>query len=57
MITKGYETENGFLGVELKKDEGKIEVDYLGTKEMKIGTIISILGLAAAVVLSIKKYI
>jgi len=56
MITKGYETENGFLGVELKKDEGKIEVDYLGTKEMKIGTIISILGIVAAVVLSIKKY-
>lgn len=57
MITKGYETENGFLGVELKKDEGKIEVDYLGTKEMKIGTIISILGLVVAVFLSIKKYI
>ena len=43
MITKGYETDNGFLGVELKKDDGKLEVNYIGTKAMKIGLILSLL--------------
>ena len=55
MLVDSFETDNGFLGVELKKDEGKLEVNYIGTKEMKIGTIISAVTFGICMVLFIKK--
>lgn len=43
MLTKTFETENGFLGIAMgKEDSAKLEVDYTGTIAMKISMFISI---------------
>lgn len=43
MVTKTFETENGFLGIVMGKDDSaKLEVDYTGTVAMKISMFISI---------------
>lgn len=50
MITESFETENGFLGIAMgKEDSAKLEVDYIGTTAMKASmfiSIISFIGLA-----------
>ncbi|MBQ7409840.1 MAG: hypothetical protein IJW20_00465 [Clostridia bacterium] len=50
MITESFETENGFLGIAMGKDDSaKLEVDYTGTTAMKASmfiSIISFIGLA-----------
>lgn len=39
-----FETENGFLGIKLPKDENvKLEVEYTGTKLMKFSVILSLI--------------
>jgi len=44
IIIKTFETENGFLGCEIPKNEdGTIEINYTGTKIMNISKIISIM--------------
>ena len=51
MIIDTFETENGFLGIAMGKDDSaKLEVEYEGTMPMKISMLISItsfIGLAA----------
>lgn len=43
MITETFETENGFLGIAMgKEDSAKLEVDYTGTTSMKASMFISI---------------
>ncbi len=43
-----YETENGFLGIKLPKDENMIlEVEYTGTSLMKFSNILTIISLVA----------
>lgn len=43
MITETFETENGFLGIAMgKEDSAKLEVDYTGTTAMKSSMFISI---------------
>lgn len=43
-----FETENGFLGVKLPKDENvKLEVEYTGTKLMGFSTVLSIISFIA----------
>lgn len=43
---KTYETENGFVGVNIPVlEEAKLHVHYKGTVLMKVSTVISILGL------------
>ena len=42
MISKTFETDNGFLGIKvLKNDNAKLEVNYVGTNIMKISSFIS----------------
>ena len=55
MLVKGYETENGFLGITIGKDNGELSVKYKGTSSMIVSFYISILGVAILVVLSIRK--
>lgn len=44
MIVDNYETENGFLGITLDKNEEiELEVNYKGTNIMRISTLISII--------------
>lgn len=51
---KSYETENGFIGVELSEMErGVLQVSYKGSFLMKVSACISILGL---IVLIMKIY-
>jgi len=47
MINKAFETQNGFLGTVIgKNDKAKLEVNYVGTKIMNMSLIISIISLA-----------
>ena len=50
MLVDNYETENGFIGIELKKDEGRLEVEYKATKEMIMGIVLSIIGIAVVLI-------
>ncbi|MBR3614064.1 MAG: hypothetical protein IKL55_02670 [Clostridia bacterium] len=54
---QNYETENGFLGFVLGKEEsGEIEVRYKGTVTMKVSMFISIMSLSVAIgILNIDK--
>ena len=50
MILEEFETENGFLGVKLYKDDGHLSVNYKGTKYTKISIVISLLSLIVFIV-------
>ena len=53
---ENYETENGFLGFVLgKEDSGEINVRYVGTTAMKISMAISIISLICLMVDRLKK--
>ena len=52
IVLENYETENGFLGFVLGKEEsGKIEVKYTGTTTMKFSMFISINSLIVAILI------
>lgn len=56
MITDSFETENGFLGIIMgKEDAAKLEVDYVGTKVMKITMFISIISFIGMSIYIFKK--
>lgn len=50
MILDGFETENGFLGVKIYKDDGHLSVNYKGTKYTKISIAISLLSLIVFII-------
>ena len=50
MILKEFETENGFLGVKLYKDDGHLSVNYKGTRYAKISMIITLLSLIVFII-------
>ncbi len=52
-----FETENGFLGCNIaKQEDGKIEIEYTGTKIMKMTQILSIFALIAYIIYVWKKH-
>lgn len=52
---KTYETENGFIGVEIPSiTEGKLEVHYEGTNIMKVSALVSVLGLIILLMLQFR---
>ena len=54
---ENYETENGFLGFVLgKEDSGEIEVKYTGTKFMKISLFISIISFVSMIIYNLEIY-
>ena len=54
---ESFETENGFLGTTLPKNEiVEIEVSYEGTKIMKISMLISVISFTAFVIYIWKKH-
>lgn len=44
-----YESENGFVAIQLDEGEGKVEVKYTGTIVMKASMVVSILGFTAII--------
>lgn len=57
ILLKNFETENGFLGIELGSNENiELEVKYVGTSIMKFSTLISFIGFISFVVYVWKKH-
>lgn len=57
MLMDTFETENGFLGCNIaKQEDGKIEIEYTGTKIMKMTPILSIFALIAYIIYVWKKH-
>lgn len=51
-----FETDNGFVGIKIPiVEEGKIEVEYTGTKLMNISNFISLVGLCILIGIYVKK--
>ena len=45
VIKDTFETDNGMLGFILEKDEkANVEVEYIGTKMVKVSAIVSLIG-------------
>ena len=57
MLINTFETENGFLGCDImKQEEGELEIEYTGTSLMKITKILSIFALIAYIIYVWKKH-
>ncbi len=57
MLMDTFETENGFLGCDImNQEEGKLEIEYTGTKIMKMTQILSIFALIAYIIYVWKKH-
>jgi len=57
MITNTFETEQGFLGVEINKsEEVELEVTYEGSELMKISAVVSLIGFVGYLIYITRKY-
>lgn len=56
IITETFETENGFLGIAMGKDDSaKLEVEYEGTMLMKISMLVSVISFTGLAIYVFKK--